>query len=470
MVTAASLRAAVAGALAAAALGCGGGGGARPLPTVTAKPLAPSKAPTAIVLYRNGAWVTVRRAIDAPAGRSVVELPLAERLDATEVTLTRVTGATVVSTTVTAPRDRWRDFQAAWSAAQGSFDADRIELTDPREQAPPPLAEEDRPRLKVVLDGDGGPASLEMMYWTDAIRWQAGYTVFADGAHGEFDGAIVVTQPADVDLGEVALRIVDADADGAGRASGDDDDGEEDGYYDDDGDWVPRARPRRKPSGAEPPAPMAIADGITLAGSETRVHLPGAHEQVEVKELLVVDAIGTRLDLSARVPRKVKEYGANESNTPPVEQSYEFVLPAILRREDIPAGDLRLFARRGDQVRPLGQTRVGGDAIAADAVATKATIAVGSSAKVSATRKQTDFAIDADAKRLIEEITIELDNKGPTDAVVLVREHLYRGLNWSLAYYSVPALEKEGPQQISMRVTAPAKRKTKVSYRVVYTW
>jgi hypothetical protein len=170
------------------------------------------------------------------------------------------------------------------------------------------------------------------------------------------------------------------------------------------------------------------------------------------------------------VPRKVKEYGANESNTPPVEQSYEFVLPAILRREDIPAGDLRLFARRGDQVRPLGQTRVGGDAIAADAVATKATIAVGSSAKVSATRKQTDFAIDADAKRLIEEITIELDNKGPTDAVVLVREHLYRGLNWSLAYYSVPALEKEGPQQISMRVTAPAKRKTKVSYRVVYTW
>jgi hypothetical protein len=107
VVTAASLRAAVAGALAAAALGCGGGGGARPLPTVTAKPLAPSKAPTAIVLYRNGAWVTVRRAIDAPAGRSVVELPLAERLDATEVTLTRVTGATVVSTTVTAPRDRW---------------------------------------------------------------------------------------------------------------------------------------------------------------------------------------------------------------------------------------------------------------------------------------------------------------------------------------------------------------------------
>lgn len=456
-------------ALTLAAVGCGGGGGARPLPTVTARPLAPSKAPTAIVLYRNGAWVTVRRAVDAPAGRSVIELPIAERLDATEVTLTRVTGATVVSTTVTAPRDRWRDFQAAWSAAQGSFDADHIDLTDPREQAAPALAEEDRPRLKVVIDGDGGPASLEMMYWTDAIRWQAGYTVFADDGKGAFDGAIVVTQPPDVDLGEVALSIVDADADGAGRADDDDDDGE-DGYYDDDGDWVPRARPRRKPSGAEPPAPMAIADGITLAGSETRVHLPGAHEEVEVKELLVVDAIGTRLDLSARVPRKVKEYGASEGNAPPVEQSYEFELPAILRREDIPAGDLRLFARRGDQVRPLGQTRVGDDAIAADAVATKATISVGSSAKVSATRKQTDFAIDAEGKRLIEEITIELDNKGTSDAVVLVREHLYRGLNWSLAYYSVPALEKEGPQQISMRVTAPAKRKTKVSYRVVYTW
>jgi len=36
---------------------------------------------------------------------------------------------------------------------------------------------------------------------------------------------------------------------------------------------------------------------------------------------------------------------------------------------------------------------------------------------------------------------------------VILREHLYRGEQWAIAYWSVPEITKEGMQQITMPVT-----------------
>ncbi len=468
------VKAAIAALVLGLATACGGGPKAAAVPTLAATPLPRSTAPTAIVLYKNGAWVTVRRQVDAPAGRSVVEVPLPERLDASAIAITEVTGATVAALTLPAPRDRMKEYSGQVEAMLGHYQASGIDFEDLTELDPgdvPPPPPVDVPTVRVTLDSPGGRATLELSYWTTALRWSTGYTVYTDGAKGVFDGALVVTQPEAVDLGVVAVSLVDGDAslvDGA-SASDDGDDDEEGGYYDDDGEW--HARTRRKPTAnGELPPPLLVADGIQLAGVETRLQLPGAHEDVTVAELLVVDAVGSRLDLSVRNPRRLKEYGANEGNTPPVEQSYEFALPATLRRADIPAGTLRLYGRRGDQLRPLGEAQVGDAALAEDTAVPKTTIRVGNSSKVTATRKQTDFALDTEGKRLIEEITVELNNKGDAPVTVLVREHLYRGLNWSLGYYSEASLEKEGPQQIGMRATVAPGVKHKVTYRVIYTW
>jgi hypothetical protein len=65
---------------------------------------------------------------------------------------------------------------------------------------------------------------------------------------------------------------------------------------------------------------------------------------------------------------------------------------------------------------------------------------------------------------------ITLDNKRAIPVEVLVREHLYRGQNWTLAYHSAPEAAKEGPQQISLRTKVPARSTTKILYVVVYTW
>jgi hypothetical protein len=52
-----------------------------------------------------------------------------------------------------------------------------------------------------------------------------------------------------------------------------------------------------------------------------------------------------------------------------------------------------------------------------------------------------------------------------------VREHLYRGLNWAIAYYNqAGVLSKEGPQEIHVRLHLPGKSRRAIVYRVVYTW
>jgi len=53
---------------------------------------------------------------------------------------------------------------------------------------------------------------------------------------------------------------------------------------------------------------------------------------------------------------------------------------------------------------------------------------------------------------------------------VLVREHLYRGLSWTVAYFSTPVAAQEGHQQIALRTFVPAHGQAKVVYVVVYPW
>jgi hypothetical protein len=65
---------------------------------------------------------------------------------------------------------------------------------------------------------------------------------------------------------------------------------------------------------------------------------------------------------------------------------------------------------------------------------------------------------------------IAIDNTRPQPVHVLLREHLYRGQNWTLAYDSATSAAKEGAQQIALRTDVPARAHAKIVYVVVYTW
>jgi hypothetical protein len=103
-------------------------------------------------------------------------------------------------------------------------------------------------------------------------------------------------------------------------------------------------------------------------------------------------------------------------------------------------------------------------------VANVDTIAVGTASSVTGTRERRELTIDDENRRIAEEFVITLDNRREAPASVLVREHLYRGQNRTLAYHSASEASKEGAQQIALRAEVPAKSKLKILYVVVYTW
>jgi hypothetical protein len=132
---------------------------------------------------------------------------------------------------------------------------------------------------------------------------------------------------------------------------------------------------------------------------------------------------------------------------------------------------VRLLERRGGGLVVLGESRLFDPASRAAAVDT---IAIGTAQDVTAHRERREHSVDENSHREVEELAIDIDNRRPQPADVLIREHLYRGQDWTLAYPNdaaegvIPA--KEGPQQISLRTRVPARSHRKVVYVVVYTW
>jgi hypothetical protein len=129
---------------------------------------------------------------------------------------------------------------------------------------------------------------------------------------------------------------------------------------------------------------------------------------------------------------------------------------------------VRLLERRSDgAIAVLGESRVFD---AASRVAEEDTVAVGVADGVTGRRERRELTLDEDRKRLVEEFVITIANTRPRPVEVVLREHLYRGQNWTLAYQTAADAKKEGPQQISLRTIAPAHGEARVLYVVVYTW
>ena len=115
----------------------------------------------------------------------------------------------------------------------------------------------------------------------------------------------------------------------------------------------------------------------------------------------------------------------------------------------------------------LGESRLFDVATRVDEVDT---VAIGTADGVIGRRERRELTIDDDDKRLVEEFVLTIKNTRTRPVEVVLREHLYRGQNWTLAYQTAREPTKEGPQQISLRTTVPASSETKVLYVVVYTW
>jgi hypothetical protein len=214
-----------------------------------------------------------------------------------------------------------------------------------------------------------------------------------------------------------------------------------------------------------PPASPRELGPLVLGTGETRVELLAPTTR-SMNAVLVYDPIGTKHDHTGASPLTDNRLGLDEKPSARVTENFEVVRDKRAS-EGLPAGPVRLL-----ELRPDGSLSVLGEARLYDAasrVAEVDTIAVGTAEDVSGLRERRELTVNDDGTRVVEEFLLTIDNQRAYPVRVLLREHLYRGQNWTLAYHSAPEAVKEGPQQIAMRAAVPAKSKTKVLYVVVYT-
>lgn len=430
--------------LALCALACG----PRPRPPYRAG--AGAGAGDDIVLYRDRALVLQRieivaeragpatRALQLPAGVGASDVEVLDRGELGGAGL-RIAGA-AGDAPVRAP---------AHPPAEPSDDPVDAEVAPP----PPPATAPSEVELEVTAPHPGRFA-LAIGYTTDRLAWDAAYTMTTTAPardHAVLRGALAIRNTTGITL-HGRTRVVDDEL-GAAR----------DRTAERLGRWLAAAtREAREPRDPEP-CDLGV---LTLGDGETRAPLLAGAAPRRLRSVLVYDPIGTGLDHAGAVPVSDPALGAETA--PPIRVSESFEIARDPRQAcGMPAGPVRLLERRPDgSLELLGASRLFDPATR---VADVDTVAVGTAQGVTGHRERRDWGKTDDQRRFSEEFLITIDNARPRSIEVVLREHLYRGQNWTLAYQSAPAV-KEGPQQIALRTTVPARGRAKVLYVVVYTW
>jgi hypothetical protein len=299
-----------------------------------------------------------------------------------------------------------------------------------------------------------GRVALRLGYRTSLLTWDVAYTMTANPARDRavLRGAIEIHNTTGVALPGARVRLVDATfADARVRTA-----------------HLVSAHVTRRP-----PEPVAVTPRelgrLDVADGDTRVELIRDPVPRPMRAVLVYDPVGAQHDRSGASPAQDADLGVRPPAGSRVDESFEIEREPALTA-GLPAGPVRLLERRADGVLALlGEARLF-EATASGAAAT--TISVGTAERVTGHRERRELTVDNHRRRVVEEFVITIDNQRPRPVEVLVREHLYRGLTWTLAYISVPVGDeaKEGPQQVAPRITVPPRSKGRVMYAVVYWW
>jgi hypothetical protein len=96
-------------------------------------------------------------------------------------------------------------------------------------------------------------------------------------------------------------------------------------------------------------------------------------------------------------------------------------------------------------------------------------VKLGSAFDVVGERRQVDFALDARAHWMEEEIEVKVRNHKDQPVEVQVRESLYRWRNWQILSKSED-YQKDSARLIHFPVRVPKDGEAVVRYRVRYTW
>jgi hypothetical protein len=426
----------------------------------------------AIALYRDRALVVHRAdVVAASAGPVSVAFQLAAGVAPTELAVIDAGGLAIASVRIAdassppaqpapaARRGRRSEDEPADDPAPPP-DEPEADVPRPPRLADDPANRSDQPAVlpiptEVTLTVDApraGRYSVLVAYTSDRLGWDAAYTMTTDAARDRVSlrGALAIRNTTGVALhGRIA--VVDSPI-GSWRV------------HADDQLAFALGAPPTDDSAAGAPGWRDLG-ARDLAAGDTQVELLAGEPARAMRSVLVYDPVGSHLDRPTAMPAFDPKLGT-EPAPPRVSESFE-VERDERAEHGLPAGPVRLYEQRADgSLALLGEARL---FEAASRGARVDTIPIGTADGLTGHRERRDWLKDSAQKRLSEELLVTIDNARGRAVDVVIREHLYRGQNWTLAYQSARAT-KEGPQQIALRTTVPANGQAKVLYVVVYTW
>jgi hypothetical protein len=132
----------------------------------------------------------------------------------------------------------------------------------------------------------------------------------------------------------------------------------------------------------------------------------------------------------------------------------------------LPAGRVRVSKR---DAADNSLEFVGEDVIAHTPKDEELLFRIGSAFDIVGERRQTDFHHEIDADWLEETIEIKLRNHKPGAVKVIVKENLFRWVNWEIVQFS-DKWEKRDYRTIHIPVDVPANGEKVVTYKVRYSW
>jgi hypothetical protein len=99
----------------------------------------------------------------------------------------------------------------------------------------------------------------------------------------------------------------------------------------------------------------------------------------------------------------------------------------------------------------------------------KILLKLGSAFDVVGERRQVDYSVDTARKVITEEIEVKLRNRKEEPVRVIVKENLYRWVNWRIVS-STHAYDKQDARTIHIPVSVPADKEVVLRYTVRYSW
>ncbi len=330
-----------------------------------------------------------------------------------------------------------------------------------------------RPTLRWTLDAPtAGARIVRTTYQTNGLTWRADYTLLVDDAQdatttGELSAWVTLMNLSGASYEDAQLKLVAGD--------------------------VRRITPnhwqRQHAMAMAPALTSGIGDSLgfeqksfaeyhlytlprpaTLPDQSThQLALFPPKPGVAVVKQLVFDPLAPQM----RNWRAHRPYTEREFQTP-ADRSVEVYLRFENEKDNalgvpLPAGKVRVYQRDDADGTP---EFIGEDVIQHTPEGLDVSVRIGSSFDVTATRTQSDFKIDVnpDMVNWMEDtIEIELKNARKTDVEVVVREPLFRWVNWEILESS-HEYTKVDARTVQFPVTVPGEGSATVRYGVRYSW